>query len=379
MNADPGTPFATMPPGDVDAFLLWASARGASDVSFQTGSSAMVEVDGRLERATARPLDGPAVQRIVGRLFRPATADRADEGGWGHLQAGRAIDCSYAVAVPGRRREHRRFRVNISPVQVADRLGANITLRVLPDRVPTLDDLGIEPEVVSGLELCRGLTLVTGVPGSGKSTVLAAATRRLLETGAGRIQTYEAPIEYVMDGLAADGAMISQSEIPRHFANFAEGLRSSLRRRPAAVVLGEARDRETVEATVRAADTGIAVYSTTHTIGVANTVRRLVAEFPAHERAERAAALADVLTMVVSQALLPNPSGGRTALREWLVFDGSLRERLFDAPHPEWPAILGARLADAGTTFAAAATAARAEGRITERDRRRFAPDGVAR
>ena len=377
MNADPGTPFAALEPEGLDAFLLWASERGASDVSIQTGSPAMVEVDGRLERATARPLDGPAVQRIVGRLFRPASADRVDEGGWGHLQAGNAIDCSHAVAVPGRRREHRRFRVNISPVQVADRLGANVTLRVLPDRVPTLEELGIEPEVAAGLELCRGLTLVTGVPGSGKSTVLAAATRRLLETGAGRIQTYEAPIEYVLDGLAADGAMISQSEIPRHFPTFAEGLRSSLRRRPAAVVLGEARDRETVEATVRAADTGIAVYSTTHTIGVANTVRRLVAEFPAHERAERSAALADVLTMVVSQALLPDPSGGRTALREWLVFDRDLRERLLDAPHPEWPAILGARLSAAGTTFAAAA--ARAEGRITERDRRRFAPEGVAR
>ena len=377
MNADPGTPFAALEPEGLDAFLLWASERGASDVSIQTGSPAMVEVDGRLERATARSLDGPAVQRIVGRLFRPAAADRVDEGGWGHLQAGSAIDCSHAVAVPGRRRAHRRFRVNISPVQVADRLGANVTLRVLPDRVPTLDDLGIEPEVAAGLELCRGLTLVTGVPGSGKSTVLAAATRRLLETGAGRIQTYEAPIEYVMDGLAGDGAMISQSEIPRHFPSFAEGLRSSLRRRPAAVVLGEARDRETVEATVRAADTGIAVYSTTHTIGVANTVRRLVAEFPAHERAERSAALADVLTMVVSQALLPDPSGGRTALREWLVFDRDLRERLSDAPHPEWPAILAARLADAGTTFAAAA--ARAEGRITERDRRRFAPEGIGR
>ena len=137
---------------------------------------------------------------------------------------------------------------------------------------------------------------MTGVPGSGKSTLLAAGTRRLLEHGAGRIQSYEAPIEFVFDHIEGDGALMSSSEIPRHFQSFADGLRSSLRRRPAAVIVGEARDRETVEAVVRAADYGIAVYSTAHTIGVAATIRRLLAEFPAGERAERGAALIDAMT-----------------------------------------------------------------------------------
>lgn len=113
--------------------------------------------------------------------------------------------------------------------------------------------------------------------------------------------------------------MRSSSEVPRHFATFAEGLRASLRRRPAAVIVGEARDREAVEAVVCAADYGIAVYTTAHTIGVAATIRRLLAEFPPAERAERGAALIDQVHLVVTQCLLPDPSGGRTAIREWLT------------------------------------------------------------
>ena len=151
--------------------------------------------------------------------------------------------------------------------------------------MPTLDELAIEAGIVEAWELCAGLTLVTGVPGSGKSTLLAAGTRRLLENGSGRIQSFEAPDRVrVRREFGGDGALMSSAEIPRHFRTFAEGLRSSLRRRPAAVLVGEARDRETVEAVVRAADYGIAVYSTAHTTGVAATIRRLLAEFPAEER-----------------------------------------------------------------------------------------------
>ena len=213
---------------------------------------------------------------------------------------------------------------------------------------------------------------MTGVPGSGKSTLLAAGTRRLLEQGAGRIQSYEAPIEYVFGSIATDTAMMSSAEIPRHFASFADGLRSSLRRRPAAVIVGEARDRETVEAVVRAADYGIAVFSTTHTIGVAATVRRMLAEFPAHERAERGAALVDAMTLVVTQVLLPNPGGGRTALREWLAFDAGLKAALLETPQEGWPARIAAALAATGNDLAASAQRARRSGLIEEDALRRI-------
>ena len=346
----------------LDPFLSWAADLGASDVSFQTGSPAYVEVDGVLERATGVVFDSVAMGRLVAYVY--------DTTGEGILRAGRAIDCSHAVGLE--RNSFIRFRCNFSPVQVANGFGVNLTMRVLPGDPPTMETLGIEAEIVSAWDLCRGLTLVTGVPGSGKSTLMASGTRRLLERGAGRVQSYEAPIEFVFDGVAGDAALMSSSEIPRHFESFAEGLRASLRRRPAAVVVGEARDRETVEAVVRAADFGIAVYSTTHTIGVAATVRRMLAEFPSAERAERGAALVDVLNLVVTQALLVNPAGGRIALREWLFFDDALKARLLEADQTVWPGMIRAALEGTGNSLWASGEAAHAAGRIGDADRRRL-------
>ena len=349
------------PVAGLDCFLLWAAECGASDVSFQTGAPAFIEVDGILRRATGAVLDGVAMGRLCARVF--------DDTGEGILRSGRAIDCSYAVA--SGKRAFRRFRCNLSSVLAGHRFGINLTMRVLPDAPPTFADLGIEPEIAAAWEFCRGLTLVTGVPGSGKSTLLAAGTRRLLESGAGRVQSYEAPIEFVFDGIGGDGALMSSSEVPRHFPSFAEGLRASLRRRPAAVIVGEARDRETVEAVIRAADFGIAVFATAHTIGVAAAIRRLLAEFPADERHERGAALIDVMTLVATQMLLPNPVGGRSAIREWLRFDGALKAVLLEAPQTRWPGLIAGALRRTGNDLASAAETAWRQGRIGEADRRR--------
>ena len=349
------------PAAGLDCFLMWAAECGASDISFQTGAPAFIEVDGILRRATGAILDGVAMGRLCARVF--------DDTGEGILRSGRAIDCSYAVA--SGKRAFRRFRCNLSPVLAGQRFGINLTMRVLPDAPPTFADLGIEAEIAAAWELCRGLTLVTGVPGSGKSTLLAAGTRRLLESGAGRVQSYEAPIEFVFDGIGGDGALMSSSEVPRHFPSFAEGLRASLRRRPAAVIVGEARDRETVEAVIRAADFGIAVFATAHTIGVAAAIRRLLAEFPAEERHERGAALIDVMTLVATQMLLPNPAGGRTAIREWLRFDGALKAVLLEAPQTRWPGLIAEVLRRTGNDLASAANRAFGAGLIGETDQRR--------
>ena len=351
----------SFPAGGLDCFLLWAAERGASDVSFQTGAPAFIEVDGLLCRATGAALDGVAMGRLCARIFD----DTAD----GILRSGRAIDCSYAVASGPR--QFRRFRCNLSPVLAAHRFGINVTMRVLPDSPPSFEELGIEGEIAQAWDLCRGLVLVTGVPGSGKSTLLAAGTRRLLERGAGRVQSYEAPIEFVFDGIGGDGALMSSSEVPRHFPSFAEGLRASLRRRPAAVIVGEARDRETADAVIRAADFGIAVFATAHTVGVAAAIRRLLAEFPADERHERGTTLIDVMSLVVTQMLLPNPQGGRTAIREWLAFDGALKAALMEAPQEHWPASIAQALQRTGNDLATAAETAWRGGRIGEADRRR--------
>ena len=374
------------PAAGLDCFLLWAADLGASDVAFQTGSPAFVEIDGVLYRATRARLDGVVMGRLCARIFDgiPSDGSIPSDGGTpsgggtplggsttdGILRSGRAIDCSYAVASGPR--EFRRFRCNLSPVLAQQRFGIDIAMRVLPDSPPGFEELGVEPEIADVWDRCRGLTLVTGVPGSGKSTLLAAGTRRLLESGAGRIQSYEAPIEFVFDGIGGDGALMSSSEVPRHFPSFAEGLRASLRRRPSAVIVGEARDRETVEAVIRAADFGIAVFATAHTVGVAPAIRRLLAEFPPDERHERGVALIDVMSLVVTQVLLPSPGSGRTAIREWLAFDGALKARLMEAPQERWSVLIAEALRLTGNDLAAAAGRAFGEGRIADADRRRL-------
>ena len=156
-------------------------------------------------------------------------------------------------------------------------------------------------------------------------------------------------------------------------------MRASLRRRPAAVVVGEARDRETVEAAINAADFGIAVYSTTHTIGVANTIRRMLSEFREEERDERGAALVDMLNLVVTQVLLPNPKGGRTAIREWLVFDAELKAELLDMERRLWPRRISEALREKGQGLVAQSEAVAEEGRIGPMDLARIrASHGIA-
>ena len=201
------------------------------------------------------------------------------------------------------------------------------------------------------------------MPGSGKSTLLAAGTQVVCWSAApGRIQSYEAPIEYVFDAIATDTALMSSAEIPRHFPSFAEGLRSSLRRRPTAVIVGEARDRETVEAVVRAADYGIAVFSTADTIGVAATVRRMLAEFPANERAERGAALIDAMTLVVTQVLLPNPKGGRDGAPRMAGVRRRPQGGAAGEPAESLARKIAAALARTGNDLAASARKARGRG-----------------
>ncbi len=351
-------PFAAhaFPVDEIDVFLAWAAGRGASDIALQTGEVAMIEIDGRLQEATAARLDGVAMARLAAHVFGPAAE--------AHLRSGRTIDCSHAI---GHALKHRRrFRCNLAAVHVAGGFGINLTMRVLPEHAPTFDELAIEPGIRDAWERAAGLTLVTGTPGSGKSTLLAAGTRHLLENGKGRVQSYEAPIEFVFDRVAGPGALMSSSEVPRHVPSFAEGLRASLRRRPAAVVVGEARDRETVEAVVRAADTGIAVYSTTHTIGVAATIRRLIAEFSPEERAERGAALVEVLNLVVTQVLWPGPGGGRQAVREWLVFRNDLKAQLIESHPGLWPTLIRREVEGSGNSLLENARRALGKGLIDE-------------
>ena len=350
----------SFPTDRLDEFLLWAADLGATDIAFSTGLPVFIEVDGQLRRATRARLDGPAMGRVAGGLH--VSRERAET----ELRGGGAIDCSHTAVGADRRR--RRFRVNMLPKQFDGRWGVGVALRVLPEEVPELDELGVEGEIAEAMQLGEGICLVTGVPGSGKSTLLAAAMRRLVENGRGKVLTFENPVEFDLSRIEADQAMVEQTEIPTHVETFSEALRSAVRRRPAAVMVGEARDLETIEAVLNASDQGMAVYSTTHTVGVSATMRRLLSAFPPAERDERAVALMQRLTLVATQMLVPNPKGGRTAIREWLRFDGELKWRLFQLPRDDWPMAIQAEVRKRCGGLGEAGVRAHEAGRIGRED-----------
>lgn len=313
---------------NLDDMLLWCVQQRASDISIQTDRQVYIEVDGNLFPVTRRALDSADMANVLGRLYG---ADAIAK-----LASGRDLDLSYEVRPD--RLNRVRFRVNITAITSRGRDSVQVTLRSLPSLPPTMKDLNIEPEIIDNWSPRQGLVLVTGPTGSGKTTLLAAGCRMMIERkeGCGKMLTYEAPIEFVYDGITSPHSLVAQSEIPRHLPTFAAGVRNALRRKPNIILVGEARDRETVTAAIEAGQTGHLVFSTVHTIGVAATVRRMVSVFEPNERSERAYAMMETLRMIVTQVLVPRVGGGRMGLREFLVFDDKIRERLLDLPIERW-------------------------------------------
>lgn len=344
---------------DVDALLLWCALKRATDITLQTDRPVYIEVDGILYPVTRRALDSADMVNILARIYGPDALAK--------LASGHDLDLSYEVR-PERNTRYR-FRTNITAILSRGRDSVQITLRSLPGLPPTMRDLGIEDPIVNNWSPRQGLILITGPTGSGKTTLLAAGCRMLIERekGCGKLLTYEAPIEYVYDAITGPRSLVAQSEIPRHLPTFAAGVRNALRRKPNIILVGEARDRETVSAAIEAGQTGHLVYSTLHTVGVASTVRRIISVFEPAERTERAYALMETLRMIVTQALVPKVGGGRIGLREWLVFDENVREQLLDMPVDRWSTETQRFLVRYGNTMEQSANAAFKAGLIDRR------------
>ena len=312
----------------VDLLLLWCVKQNSSDITIQTDRPIYNEIHGVLYPGTYRNIDAADMDAILNKIYgREAKAK---------LAAGQDLDISYEIRPD--RYTRIRFRVNITAVLSRGRDSAQITMRVLPSEPPTFEELNIEQEIVEAWAPRNGMVIVTGATGSGKTTLLAAGNRMLLEraNGCGKMLTYEAPIEYVYDTIDSPRSLVSQSEIPRHLPDFSHGVRNALRRKPEIILVGEARDRHTINASIEAAQTGHAVYTTTHTMGVANTVARMISTYEMHERPERAVSLMETLRLIVTQALVPREGGGRIGVREWMRFPDEVREKLMDMDFTDW-------------------------------------------
>lgn len=327
----------------VDPFLLWSVKKGASDVSLQSDRPIYHELDGVLYPGTYRALDAADMAAILQKIYGPEAQAR--------LASGHDLDLSYEIRPD--RYTRIRFRVNITAILSKGRDAAQITMRVLPNEPPSMKDLNIEEDIIKSWAPRQGIVIITGPTGSGKTTLLAAGNRMILERphGCGKMLTYEAPIEYVYDVVKSPRSLVAQTEIPRHLPDFAKGVRNALRRKPNIILVGEARDKETISAAIEAAQTGHAVYTTTHTTGVAATVQRMITSFDAAERSERAYALMETLRMIVTQMLVPKKNGGRMGVREWMRFPDEVREKLLDMDFIEWPPVIQRMMPNYGQTM----------------------------
>ena len=343
----------------IDAFLLWCVKRNSTDITIQTDRPAYNEIHGTLYPGTFRPVDSADMHAFLTKIYGPEATAR--------LAGAHDLDLSYEIKPD--RYTRIRFRVNITAVLSRGRDSAQITMRVLPNEPPTMDDLGVEKFIRDNWAPRQGMVIVTGPTGSGKTTLLASGIRMLLERkgGCGKIVCYESPIEYVYDAIKSPRSLISQTEIPRHLPDFARGVRNSLRRKPNIILVGEARDKETISSSIEASQTGHLVYTTTHTIGVAATIQRMVSTFETDERAERAYALMETTRLVVTQALVPKVGGGRIGVREWMIFPDELREKFLEMDFKEWPAEIHRRLSNYGQKMADSASIIFDQGLITRR------------
>jgi twitching motility protein PilT len=275
---------------------------GISDLNLSVGRPPQVEIDGQL-----RPVAYHGVERllpyhtelIVMRLLgnKRDLADKLVKTG--------SADLSYSLA------KRTRFRVNV----FAQRGSFSVVLRVIPNKIPTIEELGIPPQLNQIAEERNGIVLVTGPTGSGKSTTLAAVINKINRDKAIHIITIEDPIEYLHPH---NKATINQREVGADTQTFALALRAALRQAPKVILVGEMRDVETISIALEASETGHLVLSTLHTIDASKTIDRIVGVFPKNEERQIRTRFSQAFKWVVSQRLVPKTGGGRMAICEIL-------------------------------------------------------------
>ena len=306
-------------PAFMDKMLEHTQLLDASDITIQI----YAEVYGRLLKITNRPLSNTELGDLINSIYGPNATTQ--------LLAGKDIDTHYEFR-PNRGIRFR-YRVNGTACMVDGHDSIQITLRTIPSTPPKLETMNLPENILEAIAPQEGIVFITGATGSGKSTLLASVIRNLIENEDSnrKVLTYEAPIEFVYDEIETSSAIVSQSEIPRHLPSFAEGVRNALRRKPRLIMVGECRDTETISAALEAALTGHPVYTTLHTSGVAETMRRLVTSYAGEERLGRTIDILETIRLCIWQKLVPTVDGKRVALREYLVFDEEARDFLLES------------------------------------------------
>ncbi len=284
-------------------------APDVSDLNLSVGKPPQVEVSGKLQPVPYAGIEklSPYQTELIAMRLLGGKRDLTER----LLRTG-SVDLSYSLA------QKTRFRVSI----FSQRGSYSIVLRVIPNRIPTLEELGLPPQLNEITQERTGIVLVTGPTGSGKSTTLAAVINKMNHEKAIHVITIEDPIEYLYPSLKAT---INQREIGADTENFAHALRAALRQAPKVILVGEMRDVETINTALEAAETGHLVLSTLHTTDASKTIDRIVGVFPKNEERQIRTRFSQSFQWIVSQRLVPNRDGGRMVVCE--VLRGTARTR----------------------------------------------------
>jgi twitching motility protein PilT len=295
---------------DITELLAFSAKQGASDLHLSAEMPPMIRVDGDVRRINLPALDHKEVHSLIYEIMNDKQRKDFEE----------FLETDFSFEVPG----VARFRVNA----FNHNRGAGAVFRTIPSKILSMDDLGMG-QIFKDLAMTpRGLVLVTGPTGSGKSTTLAAMVDYINDTKYDHILTVEDPIEFVHE---SKKSLINQREVHRDTLGFNEALRSALREDPDVILVGELRDLETIRLALSAAETGHVVFGTLHTSSAAKTIDRIVDVFPAEEKSMVRSMLSESLQGVVSQTLLKKIGGGRIAAHEIMIGTPAIRNLIREA------------------------------------------------
>ena len=289
---------------DITELLAFSAKQGASDLHLSSGLPPMIRVDGDVRRINLPAMDHKQVHALIYDIMNDKQRKDFEE----------FLETDFSFEVPG----VARFRVNA----FNQNRGAGAVFRTIPSKVLTMEDLGMGEVFRKITDVPRGLVLVTGPTGSGKSTTLAAMLDYLNSNKYHHILTIEDPIEFVHE---SKKCLVNQREVHRDTHGFSEALRSALREDPDIILVGEMRDLETIRLALTAAETGHLVFGTLHTTSAAKTIDRVVDVFPAEEKSMVRSMLSESLQAVISQTLLKKIGGGRVAAHEIMIGTPAIR------------------------------------------------------